>query len=78
MMAIMSRIFKWRDALVNVKPDTLIRWHRKGFRLFWRWKAVPRSWASVRIRFAFLCHSSMIEAETIRHWDQVDLGWRLL
>jgi putative transposase len=25
--------------LVNVKPDTLIRWHRKGFRLFWRWKS---------------------------------------
>jgi hypothetical protein len=22
-----------------VKPETLIRWHRKGFRLFWRWKA---------------------------------------
>jgi hypothetical protein len=27
--------------LVNVKPDTLIRWHRKGFRLFWRWKSKP-------------------------------------
>jgi hypothetical protein len=27
--------------LVNVKPDTLIRWHRKGFRLFWRWKWKP-------------------------------------
>jgi putative transposase len=26
---------------VNVKPDTLIRWHRKGFRLFWRWKSKP-------------------------------------
>ena len=38
MMAILSRMFEWRDALVNVKPDTLIRWHRKGFRLFWRWK----------------------------------------
>ncbi len=29
------------DALVNVKPNTLIRWHRKGFRLFWRWKSKP-------------------------------------
>jgi hypothetical protein len=26
---------------VVVKPDTLIRWHRKGFRLFWRWKSRP-------------------------------------
>ena len=33
-MATLSRMFAWRDALWNVKPDTLIRWHRKGFRLF--------------------------------------------
>jgi hypothetical protein len=41
MMASLSRMFQWRDALVNVKPDTPIRWHRKGFRLFWRWKSRP-------------------------------------
>ena len=28
----------WRSALVIVKPDTVIGWHRKGFRLFWTWK----------------------------------------
>ncbi len=28
----------WRSALVIVKPDTVIAWHRKGFRLFWTWK----------------------------------------
>ena len=39
MMATLSRMFNWRDALVNVQPDTLIRWHREGFRLFWRWKS---------------------------------------
>jgi hypothetical protein len=26
----------WRDALLLVKPDTLLRWHRAGFGLFWR------------------------------------------
>jgi putative transposase len=41
MMATLSRMFPWRDALVHVKPDTLIGWHRKGFRLFWRWKSKP-------------------------------------
>ena len=41
MMATLSRMFEWRDALWNVKPDTLIRWHRKGFRRFWRWKSKP-------------------------------------
>jgi putative transposase len=32
-MVILGRMFAWRDALVNVQPDTFIRWHRKGFRL---------------------------------------------
>jgi putative transposase len=30
---------QWRSALVIVKPDTIISWHRRGFRLFWRWKS---------------------------------------
>jgi hypothetical protein len=42
---------RWRSALVVVKPETVIAWHREGFRLFWTWKirqgqvgrpAVPR------------------------------------
>jgi putative transposase len=28
----------WRSALVIVKPDTVIAWRRKSFRLFWTWK----------------------------------------
>lgn len=32
----------WKDALVIVRPETLIRWHRKGFRLIWRWKSNRR------------------------------------
>ena len=29
----------WRSALIIVKPETVIAWHRDGFRLFWRWKS---------------------------------------
>ena len=29
----------WRTALVVVKPATVVAWHRKGFRLYWRWKS---------------------------------------
>ena len=29
----------WEKSLVPVKPDTVIRWHRKGFQLYWRWKS---------------------------------------
>ena len=28
----------WRSALVIVKPETVIAWHRKGFRVVWTWK----------------------------------------
>src|SRR4249920_1831561 len=28
----------WRSSLAIVKPETVIGWHRKGFRLFWTWK----------------------------------------
>src|SRR5262249_61053405 len=32
----LSRIWlEWRAPLLIVKPDTVIGWHRKGFRLFW-------------------------------------------
>src|SRR6266849_1741574 len=30
------------DALAIVKPDTIIRWHRVGFRAYWRWKSRHR------------------------------------
>lgn len=36
-----SRFFAWRSALLVVKPATLIGWHRKAFRLFWKWKSRP-------------------------------------
>jgi hypothetical protein len=35
-MALLARFFDWRQVLTIGKPDTLIRWHRKGFRLFWK------------------------------------------
>ncbi len=34
-----SRVRLWRHALLIVQPDTLLRWHRQGFRLFWRRKS---------------------------------------
>ena len=31
-LVLLSRWFNWRDALIVVRPRTLITWHRKGFR----------------------------------------------
>jgi putative transposase len=38
-LALLSRFFNWRDALVVVRPETMIRWHRAGWKLFWRLKS---------------------------------------
>jgi putative transposase len=40
-LTILSGFFDWRDALVAVRPQTLIRWHRAGWKLFWRLKSRP-------------------------------------
>jgi putative transposase len=35
----LSSFVEWRHLLTIVKPETLIRWHRNVFRLWWRWKS---------------------------------------
>jgi len=41
---LLSRIWlDWAQALIIVKPETVISWHRRGFKLFWRWKSRRRS-----------------------------------
>ena len=32
----------WHNALLIVKPETVIGWHRKGFKLYWTWKSRHR------------------------------------
>src|SRR6202140_5312296 len=36
------RLLPCRDALAIVKPETIVKWHRAGFRLYWRWKSKAR------------------------------------
>jgi putative transposase len=33
---------RWADVLIIVKPETVVGWHRAGFRLYWRWRFRPR------------------------------------
>jgi len=36
----LSRLWNgWRSALIIVQPETVVKWHRAGFRLYWRWKS---------------------------------------
>jgi putative transposase len=32
----------WSDALIVVKPATVIKWHRAGFRRYWTWRSRPK------------------------------------
>ena len=36
-----GRVRAWRQALLIIRPDTLLRWHRAGLRAFWRWTSRP-------------------------------------
>lgn len=37
---IISRMWQgWRECIVLVQPGTVVKWHREGFRLYWRWKS---------------------------------------
>ena len=40
-LVVLTKLFEWRGALVVVQPATLLRWHRAGWRLFWRLKSRP-------------------------------------
>src|SRR5262249_43709871 len=41
-------LYRWFSAILKVltiiRPDTLVRWHRAGFRGYWRWKSRRRGW----------------------------------
>ena len=40
---VFSRVWKdWREVLVIVKPETVVKWHRQGCALYWRWKSKAR------------------------------------
>ena len=31
--------YGWRESLIVVKPETVVRWHRQGFKYYWAWKS---------------------------------------
>jgi len=41
-LVVLARFIEWRALLTIVQPDTLVRWHRHAFRLFWRWTSRHR------------------------------------
>jgi len=35
----------WKQALILVKPETVVRWHRAGFKMYWKWLSRHRTGA---------------------------------
>jgi putative transposase len=53
--AFLSRFLPdWRLHLSIVQPDTVIRWHRAGWRLYWRWKRADQGEAGQKFRLRFV------------------------
>ena len=60
-----SKLFRnWRSILVIVQPDTVIRWHRQGFKLYWRWRSRakkpgrPQVWREIRDLVRQMCREN--------------------
>jgi len=48
------QLYRWFPSILQVltiiRPDTFVRWHRAGFRRYWRWKSCPRGGRPTKFR----------------------------
>jgi len=77
----LSRIWlDWRSVLVIVKPETVVAWHRGGFRLFWTWKVRhgqsgrPSATREVRDLIRKMCHENPTWGAPRIHGELLKLG----
>jgi putative transposase len=76
----LSRIWNdWRAALVIVKPETVIAWHRQGFSLFWTWKSRRRTGrptvpAAVRALIRTMSHANPLWGAPRIHGELLKVG----
>ncbi len=76
---VLSRIWKdWRHALTIVRPETVLRWHRQGFRLYWRWKSRhrgrPRTSSEIRNLVRRMAHENPLWGAPRIHGEMLKLG----
>ena len=57
----------WRELLLGLHPDTVVRWHRHGFRFYWRWKSRSPSKGRPAIDTAL--------RKLIREMQAINIGW---
>ena len=80
---VLSRLWPdWQSALILVKPQTVIRWHRKGFRLYWTWKSRnkggrPQIDAEIRTLIRRMAHENPTWGAPRIHGELLMLGFEL-
>ena len=68
------------DAMVLVKPATVVQWHRKGFRLYWRWRSRsrapgrPKICSATRDLIRQMCRANPIWGAPRIHGELLKLG----
>jgi len=70
----------WRGALLIVKPETVVGWHRHGFRVFWRWKSRatfgrPRKDAALRRLIGEMARANLCWGAPRIHGELLKLGF---
>ncbi len=80
--ALLSRLWlNWRSCLMIVQPDTVVRWHRRGFKLFWRWKSRskkpgrPPIWREIRDLVRRMCQENPTWGAPRIHSELTLLGY---
>lgn len=68
----------WRESLQMVRPETVLRWHRHGFRYYWRWKS--RGWGhpkidpEIRLLIRRMCRANPLWGAPRIHGELLKLG----
>jgi putative transposase len=80
----LSRLWSnWRGVLLIVQPQTVVRWHQQGFKLYWRWKSQPKTVgrpkieAELRILIRRLCRENPTWGAPRIHSELELLGYRV-
>lgn len=80
---VLSRLWTgWQHALILVKPETVIGWHRKGCRLYWTWRSRnrggrPRIGAELRSLIRRMALENPIWGAPRIHGELLKLGYEV-
>ncbi len=76
---VLSKIWpRWPESLHIVQPDTVVRWHRQGFRYYWRWKSRcrgrPGIKSEIRDLIRHMCRANPLWGAPRIHGELLKLG----